>query len=216
MRHSAKEVTSACPGFSSSPARVRLADGLEDFSPRARCGWCCFELPSQREATGSRLVHREVAGCCGDAHSTRRSSHDSAQLASSPSPSSCSTRWRLARTTITSGWLARGSPQGGPAPTPAQPVRHAALTGAHASALATSAAPQAQRARLREGHVWPTGLPRERARTRMPRSFNPERHRVATSSNRRQVWVRRSALFGRHRVLPSVFVGSVPHCWSCS
>ena len=61
MRHSAKEVASAYPGFSSLAGQSQTGGWLGDSSPRARCGWCCFEAPSQREATGFQA--RPQGGC---------------------------------------------------------------------------------------------------------------------------------------------------------
>jgi hypothetical protein len=66
MRHSAKEVASAYPGFSSLAGQGQTGGWLGDSSPRARCGWCCFETPSQREATGLQARPQGGSGCCGD------------------------------------------------------------------------------------------------------------------------------------------------------
>jgi SAM-dependent methyltransferase len=55
------------------------------------------------------------------------------------------------------------------------------------------------------------GLPRKQDGTRMPQS-QPEGHRVGQCSERMAAWNRQPVLFEQHRVSPSAFAGSAPHC----
>ncbi len=127
--------------------RAALARVLGTRSVDAGGGWLIFALPPQRSPS-TRLSG--VARPSATSYRRRRGYRDRPPGRSATRAGACS---RPSPSPVGSS-SASTSPATRPRPSrasSAQPVRHAALTGAHASALATSVAPRAQRARLREG-----------------------------------------------------------------